>query len=75
MRAQTLFAAAVLAAAGAAVAGCTHLSQEQADAAVTRSLQEDDAYREAQRRCAGAPIRQSEGSSGTYPSDYVCQGH
>jgi hypothetical protein len=72
---RSIFTAALLAASAAGLGACTHAAQDRSDATLTKSLQEDDAYREAARRCGPAGVRQTEGSSGTNPSDYVCRGH
>ena len=58
-----------------ALAGCTSDLVSSRDPADNARLQAADAYREAARRCGPAGVRQTEGSPGTTPSDYVCSGH
>ena len=55
--------------------GCANGFLASRDRTVDAGLQAGDAYREAARRCGPTGVRQTEGSSGSTPSDYVCTGH
>jgi hypothetical protein len=69
---RSLFAAALLTVSSAPLGACTHSDHDRSSPTLTKSLQEDDAYREASRRCGARGVRQAEGTAGDNPSDYSC---